>query len=168
MYANQWISVREDSVRLSDGSTGTRAVIDTPDIALIVPSEGQRLHLVEQYRYPVAGRRWEFPSGSADLSLDFDAEALALRELREETGLEANTLTPLGTLEVTPSLINHECRVFLATDLSQGEPHRDSEEQDMRSAWFDRSDVQRMIVNGEITDAKSIAAFALLLIRQAT
>jgi 8-oxo-dGTP pyrophosphatase MutT (NUDIX family) len=165
VYANPWLSVREDTVRRPDGSSGIYAVIDTADIALIVPSDGDRLHLVEQYRYPVGGRRWEFPSGSADLALDADAEAVARRELREETGLVARTLAPLGMLDVAPSMISHQCRVFLATDLSQGEPQRDPEEQGMRSAWFDRSDVRRMIADGHITDAKSVAAFALLLVR---
>jgi 8-oxo-dGTP pyrophosphatase MutT (NUDIX family) len=165
VYANPWMSVREDTVRRPDGSTGIYAVVDTPDIALIVPSDQERLHLVEQYRYPVAGRRWEFPSGTADPALDADPEALARRELREETGLVASALTPLGTLEVAPSLVNHQCRVFLATGLSQGKSQRDPEEQDMRSAWFRHSDVHRMIADGDITDAKSIAAFALLLVR---
>ena len=30
----------------------------------------ERLHLVGQYRYPVAGRRWKFPSGIAGQQLD--------------------------------------------------------------------------------------------------
>jgi hypothetical protein len=57
--------VREDAVRRPDGSTGTYGVVDRPDVALIIPADGELLHLVEQYRYPVAGRRWEFPSGTA-------------------------------------------------------------------------------------------------------
>jgi hypothetical protein len=44
-------------LRRSDGSTGSYGVVDSPDIALIIPADGDRLHLVEQYRYPVAGRR---------------------------------------------------------------------------------------------------------------
>ena len=167
VYANGWMSVREDTVRRPDGSTGVYGVVDTADIALVVPYDGERLHLVEQYRYPVAGRRWEFPGGSTDSELDADAGAVALRELREETGLVAATLTRLGTLDVAPSMINHQCRVFLATSLSQGEPERDLEEQGMRSAWFKHADVRRMIADGDITDAKSVAAFALLLVRSA-
>ena len=168
VYANPWMTVREDAIRRPDGSTGTYGVVDTPDIALIIPADGDRLHLVEQYRYPVAGRRWEFPSGSADPRLDVDAEALAARELREETGLEASRLTPLGTLDVTPSTLNQRCRVFLATDLTQGAPQRELEEQDMRSAWFTRADVERMINDGTITDAKSTAAYTLLLLHGQT
>jgi len=162
VYGNPWMSVREDTVRRADGSTGIYAVVDTADIALVVPMEGDRLHLVEQYRYPVAGRRWEFPSGSAEAGVDTDAEALARCELKEETGLLATELIPLGMLEVAPSTISHRCAVFLATGLSQGEPQRDAEERGMRSRWFARTEVERMMCDGEMTDAKSIAALMLL------
>jgi hypothetical protein len=59
--------------------------------------------------------------------------------------------------------MNQRCSVFLATDLTQGPPQREPEEQDMRSACFTRADIERMIKDGAITDAKSIAAYALLL-----
>jgi len=150
VYANPWMAVREDAIRRSDGSTGIYGVVDSPDIALIIPADGHRLHLVEQYRHPVAGRRWEFPSGSADQRLDVDAAALATRELREETGLLASRLTPLGTLDVAPGMFSQRCRVFLATDLTHGAPQRELEEQDMRSAWFTRADIERMINDGTI------------------
>ena len=96
VYANPWMTVREDEIRRPDGSTGSYGVVDTPDIALVIPVDGDRLHLVEQYRYPVAGRRWEFPSGTADQPGDEDAAVLAARELREETGLVAGSLTSSG------------------------------------------------------------------------
>jgi len=168
VYANPWMAVREDSVRRPDGSTGIYAVVDSPDIALIIPADGDRLHLVEQYRYPVAGRRWEFPSGTADQRLDADPAELAARELREETGLLASRLSPLGTLDVSPSTFSQRCSVFLATDLTHSTPQRDLEEQDMRSAWFTRADVERMIHDGTITDTKSIAAYTLLLLHGQT
>jgi 8-oxo-dGTP pyrophosphatase MutT (NUDIX family) len=168
VYANQWMAVREDMVRRADGSTGIYGVVDSPDIALVMAVDGDRLHLMEQYRYPVAGRRWEFPSGSADHRLDADAAALAARELREETGLTAGRLTALGTLDVAPGMFSQRCRVFVATDLSYGEPQRELAEQDMRSSWFTRADVERMIVDGTVTDAKSAAAYALLLLHERT
>lgn len=54
VYVNPWMTFREDEIRPPDGSTGIYGVVHTPDIALIIPAEGDRLHLVEQYRYPVA------------------------------------------------------------------------------------------------------------------
>jgi len=165
VYANPWMVVREDAIRRPDGSTGTYGVVDSPDIALVIPADGDRLHLVEQYRYPVVNRRWEFPSGTADSRLDDDAVALAARELREETGIAAGSLTMLGSLDVAPGMLSQRCRVFLATELTQGAPQRELEEQDMRSAWFARAEVEQMIDDGTFCDAKSLAAYTLWLLR---
>jgi hypothetical protein len=57
-------------------------------------------------------------------------------------------------------------RIYLATELTEGEPEREPQEQDMRTAWFDRSEFEKMIVRGEITDAQSIAAYTLLLFHE--
>jgi hypothetical protein len=62
-------------------------------------------------------------------------------------------------------MTNVQCEVCLATDLSQGEPQREVREQGMRSAWFKHAEVLRIIADGDITDAKLVAAFALLLVR---
>jgi 8-oxo-dGDP phosphatase len=168
VYTDPWLAVRQDTVRRSDGSSDIYSVVDTADCSLVIPVDRDKVHLVEQYRYPVAARRWEFPSGSTDRVLDGDATAAASRELREETGLSANELTLLGTLDTMPSTLNQKCTVFLATGLTQGTPQRDPEEDDMRSAWFSRSEVERFITDGTISDAKSIAAYALLLLRETT
>jgi hypothetical protein len=60
VYANAWMAIREDMVRRSDASTGLYSVVESPDIALVIPADDDRLQLVEQYRHPVAGRRWAF------------------------------------------------------------------------------------------------------------
>jgi 8-oxo-dGDP phosphatase len=168
VYADAWVAVREDAIRRPDGSTGIYTVVDSPDIALVIPVDGDRLHLVEQYRYPVGARRWEFPCGTDDEELDGDPVATAARELREETGLVAGRLTALGTLDVAPGMLSQRCQVFLATELTPGPPDREIEEQDMRSAWFTEAELERMILDGTFTDAKSTAAYALMLLRGRT
>ena len=164
VYANARLAVREDTVRRPDGSPGVYSVVEAADIALVIPAEGGRLHLVEQYRHPVGGRRWEFPSGSVDAERDADPADAARRELQEETGLVAGRLDLLGTLEVTPSTLQQRCHVFLASDLTTGAPAPDPEEADLRSAWFPRDQVRRMIADGDLTDAKSLAAYALVIL----
>lgn len=166
VYANPWMAVREDTVRRRDGSTGLYGVLEAADIALVIAVDGERLQLVEQYRHPVAGRRWEFPSGGNEEGRDADPAALAARELREETGLVAATLTPLGAVEICPSTFSQCCRVFLAVDCARGASQREPAEQDMASAWFTRSELEQMIGAGTITDAKTMAAYALLLLHE--
>ncbi|MBB3664143.1 MULTISPECIES: NUDIX domain-containing protein [Prauserella salsuginis group] len=162
VYANNWMTVREDAIRRDDGSPGLYGVVDKPDYALVIPYEDGRFHLVEQYRYPLGIRRWEFPQGTAPDRADVEPAVLAARELREETGLAAGELVEIGRLDVAPGLSSQRGRVFVATGLTHGEPQREHEEQDMRSAWFERAKFEAMMRAGEITDAQSVAAYALL------
>jgi 8-oxo-dGTP pyrophosphatase MutT (NUDIX family) len=166
VYRNNWLTLREDDIRRPDGSRGIYAVIDKPTYALVIPRDGDRFHLVEQFRYPLGIRRWEFPQGTAPDQEDLDPTDLAARELREETGLRAASMQRLGTLDVAPGMSSQRGWVFLATLITEGEHDREHEEQDMHSAWFSRAQLERMIRDGEITDAQSIAAWALLLLAE--
>ncbi|WP_103348368.1 NUDIX hydrolase [Amycolatopsis sp. CA-128772] len=166
VYRNNWMTVREDEIRRPDGSAGIYGVIDKPTYALVIARDGDRFRLVEQFRYPLGERRWEFPQGTAPDLADVPPAELAARELREETGLRAGSLAALGKLDVAAGMSSQRGWVFLATDITEGEPEREHEEQDMRSAWFAREDVDRMIRTGEITDAQSIAAWAQLMLAE--
>jgi 8-oxo-dGTP pyrophosphatase MutT (NUDIX family) len=160
------MTVREDDIRRIDGSPGIYGVVDKPDYALVIPLHEGKLHLVEQFRYPLGLRRWEFPQGTAPNRAELPPAELAARELREETGLRAGKLVQIGLLDVAPGMSSQRGRVFLATELEVGAPERELEEQDMRAAWFDRAEFEAMIADGEITDAQSVAAYAQLLLHE--
>lgn len=166
VYRNAWMTVREDAIRRPDGSAGIYGVIDKPAYALIIATDGDRVALVEQFRYPLGARRWEFPQGTAPGRADLEPTELAVRELREETGLSAGSMTVLGSLDVAPGMSSQRGWVFLATDVSQGDPDREHEEQDMHFEWFARARMEQMILTGEITDAQSLGAYALLLLTE--
>jgi 8-oxo-dGDP phosphatase len=161
VYRNSWMTLREDEIQRPDGSRGVYAVVDKPTYALVIPQDGDRFHLVEQFRYPLGLRRWEFPQGTAPDQEHLEAGELAARELREETGLRAQSISVLGQVDVAPGMSSQRGWVFVATGLTEGEHDREHEEQDMRSAWFSRAEMERMIRDGEITDAQSLAAWAL-------
>jgi 8-oxo-dGDP phosphatase len=162
VYANRWMTVREDAVRRGDGSDGIYAVVDKPTYALVIPRDGDRLHLVEQFRYPVGRRRWEFPAGTAPDRADLDPAELAARELREETGLVAGRMELIGHLEVAPGMSSQLGTVWLATALTQGPAQREHTEQDMRTAWFAAAEFETMARRGDIADAQSLAAYLIL------
>ena len=166
IYRNPWLVFREDDIRRPDGSLGIYAVVDKPTYALVIPYDGNRFRLVEQFRYPVGARRWEFPQGSAPDLANAEPSELAERELREETGLRATSFEALGQLDVVAGMSSQRGWVFLATGIAEGETDREHEEQDMRSAWFSRDDVEQMIRTGVIVDAQSIAAYGLFLLRE--
>ncbi|OBH50333.1 NUDIX hydrolase [Mycobacterium sp. E2479] len=165
IYRNPWMVLREDDIRRPDGSVGIYSVVDKPAYALVMPYDGQRFRLVEQFRYPLDERRWEFPQGTAPDLADAEPAELAERELREETGLRATSFETLGRLDVAPGMTSQRGWVFLATGIAEGEADREHEEQDMRSAWFSRDEVEQMIRGGDIVDAQSVAAYGLFLLR---
>ncbi len=163
VYENAWMSLREDGIRRPDGSEGIYAVIDRPTLAIVVPRAGDgSVHLVEQFRYPLGARRWEFPMGTAPDRAEQDPAELAARELAEETGLTAGRMDHLGTIDVSPGMSSQRGQVYLASDLTQGSPQREDTEQDMRSAWFTAAEFEAMIRGGGFPDAQSLAAYALL------
>jgi 8-oxo-dGDP phosphatase len=168
VYQNRWLSVREDQIERPDGSHGIYSVIDRPDYAVVIASENGGFHLVDQYRYPVAGRYWEFPQGSLPGREPHDLLETARTELSEETGLRARSLVLLGMLFSWHGASGQQCAVFLATDLEHGAPHREVEEQDMRHQWFPRSEFERMIRAGMIKDDSTLAAYTLLRLRERT
>lgn len=60
VYRNPWMTVREDRIERPDGSPGIYGVVEKPDFALVIPAENGGFHLVEEYRYPVGRRTWNF------------------------------------------------------------------------------------------------------------
>jgi 8-oxo-dGTP pyrophosphatase MutT (NUDIX family) len=162
VYENPWLSLREDRIKRADGSSGLYSVIDKPDFALVIPVENDGFHLVEQYRYPVGSRSWEFPSGSFPHGVTGTPEEMAAAELAEETGFTAASLEKLGFFHCANGITSEGVHVFLATDLTPGESNREETEQDMRQEWFPRTEVERMLRDGTITDGPSIAAYLLL------
>jgi len=166
VYSNPWMSVREDDVVFADGTPGIYGVVDKPDYALIVPFADGGFHLVEQYRYPVGGRFWEFPQGSWSPGYDGDPAALAAAELSEETGLRAASLTHLGRLHVAYGYANQTCHVVLAERLAAGETRREATESDMRQRWVSRSEWLDLVRAGAVSDSASIAAYALFCLHE--
>lgn len=163
-YADPWLRVREDQVEYDDGTRGTYSVVDRDDFALVIPAEDGGFHLVEQYRYPLGARAWEFPSGSFPAGVTGPVEEMAAAELREETGFTAGSLTRLGRLHVANAQSGQVAHVFLATDLVAGEPDREVTEQDMVQRWFARSELEQLIRDGVVTDGATVAAYLLLML----
>jgi ADP-ribose pyrophosphatase len=166
VYENRWMRVREDSIRRRDGSDGIYGVIEKPDFVVIVPVEqDRRLHLVQQFRYPVGGRHWELPQGSWELAPDADPLQVALGELQEETGLVAAEVVYAGYLFQGYGYSTQGYRIYLATGLSRAQATRDLEEQDLVTRAFALAEVEDMIDRGAIRDATTVAALGLLRLK---
>jgi ADP-ribose pyrophosphatase len=164
VYRNAWMTVREDQVQRADGSTGVFGVVDKPDFSIIIPRDEHGLWLVEQYRYPVQRRAWEFPQGSWSSDVSGSALELAAAELREETGLRADDLRHLGHLYEAYGFCSQGFDVYLATGLRPGPPSREPTESDMQHRQIPEPEFRAMIARGDIKDGATVAAYGLLLL----
>jgi ADP-ribose pyrophosphatase len=161
VYQNRWMTVREDSTVRRDGGQGIYGVVDKPDFALVIPYADGGYHLVEQYRYAVEGRYWEFPQGSWESRQDCDPVLLARGELAEETGLSAGTMRSLGHLFCAYGFCSQGFHVILATELTAGEASPEESEAGLISRWVPEAEVWQLIAEGRMKDAPSIAALAV-------
>jgi 8-oxo-dGTP pyrophosphatase MutT (NUDIX family) len=165
VYENRWMRVREDAIRRRDGSPGIYGVVEKDDFVVVVPvHEDGAITLVQQFRYPVAGRFWEFCQGMWG-GPDADPAEAAMHELAEETGLSAASFHHAGRLFCAYGTMRQAFHLFLATGLTQGEERREEEEQDLVSRRFTRAEVERMMREGEIADAITVSAWGLLVMK---
>ncbi len=165
VYENRWMRVREDRIRRSDGREGVYGIIEKTDFVVIAPIENGTIHLVEQYRYPVKQRCWELPQGSWEDQPGTDPDVLARAELREETGLSAAKLTHVGYLRMAYGYSAQGYHIYLAGGLTNGERDLDDEEAGLITRAFTLADMERMILDGTITDATTIAALGLIKLK---
>jgi 8-oxo-dGTP pyrophosphatase MutT (NUDIX family) len=156
VYANPWITVREDAVTRPDGSPGIYGVVSFRTVGLgAVPlhADGTTV-LVGQYRYTLDAWSWEIPAGGGDPRKP--AEEELARELEEEAALVAARLTPLGPLHTSNSITDEGALLFLAEELTEGQARPEPTEQLV--LWrLPLSEAVAMAADGRITDSLSVA-----------
>jgi ADP-ribose pyrophosphatase len=164
VYRNQWTRVREDVIERANGVRGIYGVVDKDPACLIIPleltAEGEFVTLVEQHRFTVGGRFMEFPQGGWEQA-DAVPEEMARGELREETGLSAQKMTLLVTLQIGYGVLNQKQHIYLAEGLTQGERELDAEESDLVAHRVSVADFEAMLLDGTIVDGCSAAAWGI-------
>lgn len=158
VYKNRWMSVREDRVRRPNGDHGLFGVVDKPDVSLIVPFDGEKFTLVQQYRYPVDGRYWEFPQGVLEFNAEATPEEIAKAELLAETGLVAGSIVNLGKLFQAYGYSNQGIHLFFATDLEASSSAASTAAQGLISETFTRIELDKLLADSQITDVATVAA----------
>jgi len=158
IWEGKW-RVRVDSFRLDDGRLYERGVIEHPGAVVLVPilpdAAGPRVLMLRQYR-PALGRTiLELPAGTREP--DEPWMVCAQRELREEIGHRAATLTPLGEIWPAPGVSNERMALFLAEELSVAPLPMDVDEEIAVEAHA-LDDLTAMALDGRLEDAKSVVA----------
>ena len=157
VFENPWMEVREDHVINPGGGQNHYGYVHFKNLAIaILPLDDEgNTWLVGQERYTLGEYSWELPMGGAPLD-EYPLNA-AKRELREETGLMAERWSEVMRLHTSNSITDEVGIVYIAEGLTQGETEFE-ETEDLEIRRLPLEEAVRMVNDGEITDAISVAA----------
>jgi ADP-ribose pyrophosphatase len=147
-----WIEKR--TIRLPNGIEREKVIVHPSNAVAILPLHGYRCKLLRQYRYAVDQYIFEAPAGTMDD--DEDPIETAQRELIEETGFVAKTIVPKGFIYTTPGYTDEKIFLFEARDLSPSDEYGKDDDEIIEVMDIAISDLNEMIINGSIVDAKTI------------
>ena len=151
--------VRRDTLKTPDGRETELDIVEHTGSVVLLPIDDEgNLLFVRQYRHAAGEDLLELPAGTRDGAEPF--EECAAREIREETGLEAGALQKLGEFYLVPGYSTELMAVFLATDLKEN-PLQADEDEFLQVEKIPLKQAIDMAEQGEIQDAKSLAALAL-------
>ncbi len=161
VYDNPWIRVTAEDVIKPSGKPGIYGKVSFKNFACaIIPlAENGDTWLVGQYRYTLDLYSWEVPMGG--VSRQDDLLTGAQRELREETGLTAKNWQLLMDCHISNSITDEAGVVYVAEDLTEGEPDFDDTE-DLQIRRLPFRDALQMAIHGDITDVLSLAGLLKL------
>jgi len=154
VYDNAWISVIHNEVLQPDQQPGVYGKVHFKNLAIgIIPiDEDGNTWIVGQYRYVIDQYTWEIPMGGCPLNTD--PQETARRELKEETGLSAESFEKILEVHLSNAVSDELGIVYVARGISIGEAEPEgSEELVVRKLPFE--ELYQMVLKGEITDSLS-------------
>jgi ADP-ribose pyrophosphatase len=147
-----WIEKR--TIRLPNGIEREKVIVHPSNAVAILPLNGDRCKLLKQYRYAIDQYIFEAPAGMMEPGED--PLVTARRELIEETGFTAQTIVSKGFIYTTPGYTDEKIFLFEARDLSPSQEFGKDEDEVIEVVDVATKDLETMIHDGIIVDAKTI------------
>lgn len=155
-------SLLRSHIESPDGETFERTFVHTPGaVATVALTPDNHVVLVSQYRAALDAVIREIPAGMRDKSGE-DPEITAVRELKEETGFEGESIEFLGEMTSSPGVTDSTVLVYLIRDVRAGQSEPEGpEEQMMTVETLPFATAVHWVETGVITDSKSVYGILL-------
>ncbi len=156
IYDGKIVKLKIDTVELPNKKYSKREIVEhSPAVTIVAINKDDELLLVRQYRKALEKMMYEIPAGLIEFKEQ--PRDAAFRELREETGFSANKMEYLTEFYTSPGFCNEKVHAFFTDDIEEASQSLDEDEFiDCEAVPF--KEVVKMILRGEIIDAKTIAA----------
>ncbi len=155
IFDGKIINVHVDDVELEDGTTSFREIVEhSGGVCVAALTDNKELFFVRQFRYPFKRELLELPAGKLEKG-EIPLEA-GLRELEEECGLRADRVIDMGQIYPTVAYCSEIIYLFAATGLHPVIQHLD-EGEFLSVEKIPLEKAARMVLDGEIHDAKTVA-----------
>jgi ADP-ribose pyrophosphatase len=154
IFRSRRLWVEREQVLLPNGVNKEKVIIHPGDAVAVLPTDGDRCKLLRQYRYALGQYILEAPAGT--MEPDEDPAETAHRELIEETGFAARSIEQKGFIYTTPGFTDEKIYLFEAHGLFPSQEFKKDEDEVIEVVDIATGDLNAMICNGTICDAKTI------------
>ncbi|MBD8031927.1 MULTISPECIES: NUDIX domain-containing protein [Solibacillus] len=163
IFKGKVISLKVDDVKLPNGETGKREIINHPGaVAVIAITENNKILFVEQYRKALERSIVEIPAGKMEKGEE--PIVTARRELEEETGYTSEDLKFVQAFATSPGFADEVIHIYVAEKLKKLDIPVDLDEDEFVDLMeLSLEEAEAMVADGRIFDAKT--AFAVLWVK---
>lgn len=157
LFKGRIVSLHVDEVKLPNGKTSTREIVEHPGaVAIVAITDQNKMVMVEQYRKPLERSLIEIPAGK--LEKGEDPVECAKRELGEETGYTCESIQLLTSFYTSPGFSDELLHVYLAKGLKKESELDLDEDEFVNLLEVSYEEIQQYVKERRIYDAKTIYA----------
>lgn len=159
VWTGRIFNVHRLQVELPDGRQAVRDVVRHPGaVAVVALTDDGRICLVRQYRTALGRVTVEIPAGK--LAPGEDPLECATRELKEETGMEAEKIAFLTTIASSDGFCDELIHIYMATGLTFTSSSPDADEF-INVDLVEVGELIDAVLDGRIEDAKTVVGALL-------
>ena len=164
-YTCPGFDIITEQVRLPDGTETDFDYLSEPPAVVILPFvDEETVVLIEEWREPVERVNRGLPAGTVEPDEPF-ADA-ARRELREETGYEADTVESLVTVEPANGVADSEHHVYVAHGCTPSADQDLDHDETIRATETDVEAFIEAVRDGDIRDGRAVLGISYYLLAE--